>query len=85
MTGARASMDLLGADDAPKAVKLTVIGGRADDKRQTVTAALQKTNQFGPFQKLDGHWFETAFKKGTMCNFPIQWLNTKAEFQRLVK
>ena len=71
MTGARASMDLLSKDDAPQAVKLTVIGGRADDKRQAVTTALRKTNQYGPFQNVDGHWFETTFKKGIMCNFPV--------------
>ena len=83
MTGARASMDLLSKDDAPQAVKLTVIGGRADDKRQAVTAALGKTNQFGPFQDLDGHWFETTFKKGLMSNFPVTMVKYKGRIPKI--
>ena len=85
MAEARASMDLLGVNDVVTFAKgkLKAIGGRANNDRQTVTAALRATNQTGSFRNLKGHWFETTFKAVTMCNFPITMVKYKGRIPKI--
>ena len=63
MAGARASMELLSKQKADKDLKFNVVGGRDDNTTKIPEAALKKTNQYGAFQDLGGHMFETMLKK----------------------
>ena len=72
MAEARDSMETISKKDAGNNVKLNVILGRENTKRQALETAVRDTNQYGAFQELGGQFFETTFNsKAQMCNFPI--------------
>ena len=53
-------------------IKINKVGGRDNVKRKKLKLELEKTNQAGPYQQLDGQFFETEFQSKTkMCNFPV--------------
>ena len=47
------------------------ISGRDKKRRQDLEKLVKATNQPGAFQSLDGQFFETEFKSGMKCNFPV--------------
>ena len=52
-------------------IKINKIGGRDNRKRKALQQELITTGQSGSYQLLDGQFFETEFKSGMMCNFPV--------------
>ena len=53
-------------------IKINKVGGRDNVKRKKHKLELEKTDQAGPYQQLDGQFFETEFQTKTkMCNFPV--------------
>ena len=84
MAGARTSMETLSKKDAGNDVKLNVILGRENTKRQALETAVRDTNQYGAFQELGGQFFETTFnKKAQMCNFPVTLVEYEGKIPKL--
>ena len=52
-------------------ILINKIGGRDSKKRKALEQELITTGQSGAYQLLDGQFFETEFKSGMKCNFPV--------------
>ena len=60
-------------------ILINKIGGRDSKKRKALEQELIDTNQPGAYQLLDGQFFETEFKSGTKCNFPVSLVTYEAQ------
>ena len=59
------------------------VGGRDNDKRKKLKLELEKTDQAGPYQQLEGQFFETEFQsKIKMCNFPVSLVTYEGKIPR---
>ena len=59
-------------------ILINKIGGRDSKKRKDLEKEVLATNQPGAFQLLDSQFFETEFKSGTKCNFPVSLVTYEA-------
>ena len=83
MAGARGSMDLCTRDKAPTGIRIHAIAGRDEGNRRKLKAAVEKTNQDGPFQEMGGHAFELVQpKKDVICGFPITMVKCKGRMPK---
>jgi hypothetical protein len=60
-------------------ILINKIGGRDKKRRKELEKEVNATSQPGAFQSLDGQFFETEFKTGTKCNFPVSLVTYEAE------
>ena len=63
-------------------ILINKIGGRDSKKRKALEQELIDTNQPGAYQLLDGQFFETEFKSGTKCNFPVSLVTYEAQISK---
>ena len=63
-------------------IKINKVDGRDSTKRENLKKELEKTKQTGVYRLLDGQFFETTFKSGLKCNFPVSLVTYAGKIPR---